>query len=345
MHRGQFLFLALLCFFSAAPVLAQEIPLSIDRPVVLRLIPEYPHPGEPVVVRAESSSLNMGTAAFTWYQNGKEITRGEGVNEIQFTAGDLGSKTSVAITVSDGEVTTNATLTFRPAIVDIVWESDAYAPPFYRGRVFPGPESAIKARAIVRFIGENGLALPESTITYNWYRNGTYVASASGRGRSSITIPAPSLSATDTITVRAEALNAQFVTEISEKIPGKDPALLLYENHPLFGVLFHRALQGSAPTFETEQSVYVVPYFANVATARDANLRYSWTVNGIPAQPDPQNPQGLTITAGEYEGPASIAIELTSITNMFLRSTGVWELIFGGTGQSTPTSGPFGIPN
>ena len=63
--------------------------------------------------------------------------------------------------------------------------------------------------------------------------------------------------------------------------PGQ-PQILFYENNPLYGILWNRALTSPFAPAQKEISVLAIPYFFGVQSATDGKLQYDWTLNGAP---------------------------------------------------------------
>jgi hypothetical protein len=184
--------------------------------------------------------------------------------------------------------------------------------------------------------------VPENSIIYSWNKGSTRIAS--GRGRSSVSFSGPAFFGNETLSVTAESLDGIYYGRASVQIAGAESTLELYENHPLFGVLYHRALVGSVSTLEREQKVTAVPYFAHITTPNDEDLVYEWTVGSLKLRPDPDHPDTLTVTSNGYSGPARIELSLTSAKNWFLKATGSWELVFSESGSFFNGDDPF-VPN
>lgn len=331
------------CIFALGAFTLAHAQISnavFERELNLTLSPEYPAPGETVRLSIQTYALDLNRSNVVWYANDKEIARGAGLTEASVVAGESGFETRILVIAEDDEgITAGASAVIRPAEIDLLWEAESYAPPFYEGRVLPGTNSPIHAQAVARFKTPNGQTIADSDIVYTWYRNDA-VAGA-GRGKSSVTLPGPALFGSDTIRVAAVSVDETVSSEASTRISSVDPFITLYENHPLFGVLYHRSLEPGATTMETEQKVTAVPYFAGIRSPRDSQLAYEWSVNETRIEPDPREPQTLTITANGYRGPAAISLSLTSASDIFLRAVGEWRLVFGSESSIFSGLNPF----
>ena len=104
---------------------------------------------------------------------------------------------------------------------------------------------------------------------------------------------------------------------------------MLYENHPLFGVLYHRALGATTFVPNNEMSFTAVPYFASAVSSGDAGLQYEWRVNQSSVAASPARGNEITVNAASSTGlMALINVSLTHVTNYFLSVAGSWSVTF-----------------
>ncbi len=296
----------------------------------LLISPEHPAPGDSVTVTAKSSSLNLTTTPVTWYVNGTSRAGDKGTS-IQVVAGALGSKTTVDAVV--GSTAAGGTAIIRPTEMDLLWESDSYVPPFFRGRALPSAGTALRLQALTRFKRDT-VTVPDSSITFTWRRNGYVIQSVSGAGKSQAVIDAPPLFGTDIISVDAETGDGQLSASASVRIPSATPVLALYEDHPLFGILYHSALGAQNAVPESEMSFAAAPYYVGASSASDPELEYAWQVNGQAIGGDPAHPGEITISATNSNGIALIELALGAVHNFFLSASGSWGVTLSTNGSS-----------
>ncbi|MBI4133750.1 hypothetical protein HY478_03985 [Candidatus Uhrbacteria bacterium] len=326
--------LVLLALTLALPAIAQ-VNFGLGSDLSLEIAPEHPAPGNIVQISAHSSLLDLTGTTLTWYENGKQIGSGAGLATVEITAGPLGSDTTVRVVAeSDGELS-QAEARIRPVEIDLLWESDSYIPPFFRGRALPSAGTNLRLEAIPYFKKSDGSSVPVGDITFTWKRNGYVEQSVSGRGKSEISLSAPALFGTDTISVEGRAKDG-LEGSASVRIPSREPVVELYEAHPLFGTLYHRALGRTTNIPETESSFAAIPYYADATSPGDASLTYEWRVNGNTIASDPERPSELTINAAGSAGVARIELALSHVTNFFLSASGVWNVLFLRDGARNP---------
>ncbi|OGG77522.1 hypothetical protein A3B35_01775 [Candidatus Kaiserbacteria bacterium RIFCSPLOWO2_01_FULL_54_24] len=310
--------------------------------LTLELSPLYPRPGETVRVTARSILVDLSSATLEWLENGKKVAGGVGVTFVDAKAGALGTETTVtAMVFEDGIEVRRESARIHPTELELLWESNSYVPPFFRGRALPSAGTTLSLEAIPRLKRGDGSSVPDTEITFTWRRNGYVVQEVSGRGASKVTLESPSLFGVDTITVEARTSDGLFESAASVRIPSVEPRLVLYEKHPLFGVMYHNAIPPRSFRPEIETSFTAVPYFAEALADNDGRLVYEWRVNGNPIANDPARPNSITINARGSSGLALIELALSHATNLFLNSFGSWTVTLdsgeGGGGFFTNT--------
>lgn len=306
---------------------AQFVLPSIEKALSITLTPAHPSPGESVRLEARSSAYDLSQSVLTWRVNGKAFASGEGATSADVVAGSLGSEINVSVeAVAPDGTKSSARAAIVPTSIDLLWESDSYVPPFYEGRALPSAGTVLRLQAAPHFRSPGGGELPASGLTYTWRRNDEVIASVSGRGKFTATIPAPALFGVDVISVEAASFDGAFSGEASARIPSTEPTLALYENHPLFGILYNRALGGETLIPDSEMTFAAIPYFAEARSPNDRALNWSWRVNGEGVAGDQRRPSELTVSAQNSNGFALLSLELMHLTNVFLQASGSWGI-------------------
>jgi hypothetical protein len=325
--------LILLC---ALPVSAQSFVTGIERELSLSMHPAYPSPGERVRISLDGYAVDLDRSMVIWYVNNREVTRGAGLRDFEMDAPEIGGTRTVrAVAEESSGLIAIGEAALRPADITLLWEADSYTHPFYQGRALPGSGSTIRAHA-VSDLRRGTTRISESDIIFSWFRDGARFAS--GRSRSSVTFPGPTLFDSDRIVVRAESLDGNIVAQTEILVRGEDPQLELYEHHPLFGTLYHRAFVGTVLNTEEEQQVAVVPFFAP-HNPRDPSLAYEWTVGGTRIAPRIETPEILTLRRSpDFNGIITVALSLSSVSDIFLKASNAWSIQFS---RETTFANPF----
>ena len=320
-----------------------QFNVGLGADVTLSLSPAHPTPGGSVKITALSTSVDLSGANLRWFKNQKEIAEGMGLSEIDIVAGPLGSETSVRVEIAENDIeVASAEARVRPTEVDLLWESDSYVPPFFRGRSLPSAGTNLRLEAAARFKKDDGSLVPGRDIVFTWRKNGYVVKSASGRGKDRVLLPSPPLFGSDTVSVEARTSDGLFEGVASARIPATEPHLSLYEDHPLFGILYHQALGATARLPEVEASFAAVPYYAEARSPNGGELIYEWRVNGHAITSDASRPNKITIDSRGSSGIARVELALTHVTNFFLGSSGSWGIILLGENVVGGAGNPFG---
>src|SRR5688572_30440249 len=125
-------FFTLLCFFlSSGLTYAQSLgDLPGSDPLIVKISPENPRPGQRVTVSIESYAIDLERSTIVWALDGIEAQRGSAMKSYMFTAGKAGSEQRVTVSVTTVNSTTlTKTVYIRPNDVEIIWQSRSYTPP------------------------------------------------------------------------------------------------------------------------------------------------------------------------------------------------------------------------
>lgn len=300
--------------------------------------PRSPAPGDLVSLTLESNRYDLAHDTITWQINGKTTLSDIGATRTSVTAGAAGSATTISASITGDDGAASVTATLVPTTVDIIWEGNSYAPPFYGGRTLPSPGGTIEVEALP-VVREHGAIVPADKLVYTWTVNGAVQSDISGRGKNTATIDAPIFSDSAIVEVDVETQDGLAGAAGSVTIPAADPFLRLYEDHPLYGVLYDHALDPTTIVDEPELSFAAVPYFADrgAATLADA---FNWKVNRASVEPATDTPDEITINGGKAGGTALINLSYSDMVNHLYAPSGAWVITFRAGGTSiNPFSG------
>jgi len=333
--RRLLLIIGLAVSLFASPAYAQFGLLGAARSITITMTPAHPGPHTAVHLTAQSSVFDLERSSLIWSTDGSVLAQGVGVTEIDVTAQDLGSKTTVSVEVTAPDVVpATATVHIIPTQVDLLFDTDAYTPPFYRGHDLPSAGTTLILQALPHFVLPGGSELRSGDLTYTWRRNGQVMGSVSGRGKSAIVVPSPVLYAHDVLSVEVESSDGSMSGEASMTIAAEDPTLVLYEDNPIFGVLYGFAFGPTAFVAKAETTLTAIPYFASARTLKDPLLDYVWRVNGVRVTTDPSVPNELTLQASDSSAVARIQLAVTHATNFFLNASRTWNITFSTKGSA-----------
>ena len=161
--------------------------------------------------------------------------------------------------------------------IDLIWQGEGYAPPFYQGRTLWSRQGAITLVAI-----PHGLGNP-ATLNYKWTRSGTVLGNLNGVGVNSLSYMDSVLSRTQVITVEIISDQEELLASASVTIAPTSPLLTIYENSPLYGFLVHKEVPGTYEFKEKEVTFTAFPLFFSAPNRDSSALSYSWRANNSPA--------------------------------------------------------------
>lgn len=182
MRYSVFILLFLSFFYTNSVLNAQSDSLSTT-PINIEVLPENPNPNEPVKITVNSFSTDINSASITWIVNGKISKTGIGEKVFILTVGDTGTNTKLDIVVKtkEGE-TVNNTLNFSPVAVDLVWQSESFVPPFYRGKAMYSHQNNVTMIAIPHIVS-GGKEINPKNLVYSWSKDDRVIESDSGYGK------------------------------------------------------------------------------------------------------------------------------------------------------------------
>lgn len=294
--------------------------------------PAYASPGSTVRFTAIAPSLPLAESTFVWRVNGASAGSGIGLTSIETKLGDAGETTDVSVSIQFDDSETSAEASVTPASLDLLWESEGYTAPFYLGRALSAAGTKLKLVAVPHFGGAD-----PQTLIYTWRRGNTVLGTLSGKGKSSIKVDSPLLFGTDTFSVEVRTASNDLSARASARITSAKPPLMLYEEHPLFGILFHKALGAAEYIPETERTFVAYPFFAPVRALNDGSLDFAWRVNSAEVEADGARPGAITINAAGSDGVAIVDLDVGHARNLFYETDSLWRINFNESGSREDT--------
>lgn len=337
--------LALLAFLLLLPAAATAVDLpGVGEPIALEVSPsQMIEAGTEVTLSIRSSLIDVDRAVIAWLLDGERVKSADNSRVFKTTMGAVGTETQVSALVQGANgLVSDASVTLRPVELELLWESDGYAPSLYRGRALPTPGTSIIAHAEARFVRANGTHILAKDIIYSWSLNGVRLGDLSGRGRSSARIPITDLYGDAIISVDAVSPDSTFHAVRTARAPRIEPRVMLYRVHPLLGVDYRNAVASDAVFDDSEVTVAALPFFSSARNPSDTRLSYSWTVGGKSVPADTAKPFLLTLSLAERTfGKTSIGVFFTSSYNALQASEREWmvSLRSGRSGAGNPFVG------
>jgi hypothetical protein len=297
----------------------------------LRLRPQYPRPNETVTAFLENYSFDLARSEISWFLDGKLQKKGLGIISFVFQNSPIGGTRQVGVSIINplGE-TVQKILTIRPAQVDLLWEAESYTPPFYKGKSLYSFQGILKVIALPSFIDEAGKRLSSKELVFNWKENDNPVAVASGVGKDTFIVnDQTGLIHISKIEVEATSLDKSLIATQSFSIAPGSPEIILYENNPLYGKLYNKALPSSMTLIGNEVKISAVPYFFSAEGKDNANISYKWSVNGQEVTAMGLNKSEIVFRPeGKGQGASFINLQVENVKSLFQIAERSMSLLF-----------------
>jgi len=326
---------------SAYAISAADLPITsqipdLEEQVEVNVEPKYPGPGEQVKITLEAYGTDLNRASISWSVDGKETLVGKGQRALMVTAGKLGeNKVVVAKILPVNGLPITKTLNINAQSVDIVWESDTYTPPFYRGKAMFTPQENVKLVAMPNLISTAGVQVSPSAVTYKWKRDYEVLGDESGYGAQTINYKGDLLMLGTNIGMEASIEGGGTAASYIDLDP-TSPEIFLYENSPIYGILWNKEISrgldfGATP----EKGVTAIPYFFGVPSRVNTTLTYSWYINGTKiAVPKTQNEMTFR-NSEDLEGLSQINVGVNNSKNLLQQSSGGTVINFKKPGKAS----------
>jgi hypothetical protein len=293
---------------------------TVQQELLVRIIPEIPRPNQNVTITIESFRADINTSTITWVVNDRVYREGIGINSINLPSGNSGSKTKVDITVRSPEgALIKKSVEIIPAEVDILWNAHSYIPPFYKGKALYPFQGDVTVTAIPH-LASGGVSLASNNLVYVWKKDGTPIDSGSGYGKNSILIKGSVLPRPITVEVEVYNLQNTMRAKAETIIAPVQPIITFYENNPLFGILYNRALSSEYVFDKQETRIHASPYYLGTSES-DRNIVFTWRINGstIPSVSSNEIAIGNT---GNSSGISNISLLVENVSKIMQRASG-----------------------
>jgi hypothetical protein len=247
--------------------------------LTLRIDPLYPRQNSTVTATIESTSVDIDAASVYWTVDGKSFKKGTGIKSIQVKTGKAGSVTKIGVTVSGTQGTFTDSVTIRPADVSLVWKTDGYIPPFYKGKALQTYGSTFTVTAIPEFFTGAGVRMNPKSLIYTWKKNGTIDSTQSGYGKDSFKSDQSSfVRGEDEISVEVSTSADDISSGKTISIVPNIPETIFYENSPLYGIMYEKALKDIYYLKDEEVVLHPVFYDLSIINA-DGNFITQWYID------------------------------------------------------------------
>lgn len=312
---GYLVTLMLIALFSPLFSFGQNIPSAGS--LSIKLIPDRPEPLQSVNVSLESYSYDLNRTRIIWSVNNIEKRNEVGLKELTVQAGKSGQKTTVKATAITPDGNLEAEISFIPAVVDLIYEPASYVPPFYKGRASNPNQGTVLVSAIPELIRSSGEKVPLNSTLFAWKKNDKVEQSASGLGKNVLTFTGTVPIRDTLIEVTASSIEGDVSAYKRINIGNGFPKIIFYENNPVYGIMFNKAIKNNVNMLSDEFRVIAIPYFFGTNSATNANLDYTWSMNGREVGGQEPKNSFTTRVDNSGSGTADIGLKISNNVDIF----------------------------
>jgi hypothetical protein len=321
-------------YFGSLATSTEDLPFTAKFPqikeqVVSEVSPEIPKPGDEVEITTELyGDIDLNATLITWRVNGEVQLKGVGKKKFTFIMGNTGELTTVDFEANPiNAPLITKTWNFAPVDVDILWQANTYTPPFYKGKALFTPEANVTFIALPNII-IGGKRVDPSDIVYNWKVNRTVDGENSGFGKNSYDY-------TGSIILKPVLIQAEVYAASNKAFKGLNgfqlshvfPQTLIYEDNPIYGILFNKALRNQHTVKSDEIQLSLVPYFFSTE-GKNESVTYKWNLNNNAlAIPDFQN-SAIFRRKDDKKGTANVSVITGNPSKILQKTVANLGLIF-----------------
>lgn len=304
---------------------------SQDQRISLSLSPSNPRPNENVSISVSSVSINLDNSKIYWYIDGVVKKEGVGEKEISVQTKNSGDTINVRVVIStpDEKVIENS-IDINPSQIDLIIEAGSYTPPFYKGKAYFVSQGKAKIIAIPDIV-VGGKKLNISELNFKWKKDHIVIAGSSGVGKNTLTIEG-GVPIKD-IYIDLEILDSSrnVLADKSTIVSPSDPKIIFYEDNPLYGRLYNKAISRNYFLGNREElKIVAEPYFFDISGTNGKDSKFKWSVNGKSVDPsEKKNELLLRQETGGTKGIASISLQVENLVRIFQYAGGGFNVEFG----------------
>lgn len=303
--------------------------------------PNEPEAGQDVQVFVESSLTDLNRAAITWYLNGKTISQGTGITSTVIQAPNAGDIATVIASIKTFEgQTIRKVINITPTTIDLIWETNGYVPPMYRGRAGYTLGNTLTITAIPHFFDSNKKMIDPANLIYTWRKGERVLQQSSGYGKNSVTVESGVID--DDVVVEVEVTNnsSSISGRAALSISSQPPKVRFYEDSDVYGLLLNKSTDIYKLT-TSDARIRAVPYYFSVPDLNQGRVKFTWSVNGVESSGLEGNTSiNITKNPGS-EGAAEIHLSASNLNHIFEQTEQRFNVLFTNNGGQSGV-GPSG---
>jgi hypothetical protein len=286
--------------------------------IEMTISPENPEPLQMVNATLQSFSYDLDRSKITWLVDGVEKKTDIGLKQFSTLAGKNGQKTTIKARVQTADGSKEAEISFIPSVVDLIYESRSYTPPFYKGRALNPKQGLVVVTAIPELLKSTGEKILVQNIIYSWKRNGEAQQSASGIAKNTFTFSGSVPVRDNSIEVTVSSLVGNITASKQINISNVEPKIVFYEDSPVYGIMFNKAIINTVKLTSDEFKVKTSPYFMSVGYTQSPDLNYKWMLNDKEIENLTEDKTAMVFRQeNSGAGTASVGLTVENISKIF----------------------------
>lgn len=326
------LFVSIFGFFGVANAQLENLFGTVpETEVNIEISPQNPGPEKIVYVSTTSYETDLNVAKFTWKINGKIQKFGVGEKTFSFTTGDINTTTvlEIVIEIRNGEII-KKTFRIKPVSIDLIWESEGFTPPFYKGKSLFSHQNKITIIAQPHIISSGGLEIGAKNLTYIWKKNGSVMEDVSGFGKNTYSFNSSLISRPLKIEVSVSTLDETRKGYSSIFLNPIEPSILFYKKDPINGIQFQKSLQNNVELLDSKEITIIgIPLFFGTKTLNDSDLFFNWSINGSSIKETQNQPVQIFRPLEGTSGTAKIDLSIENNKLILQSASNNFNLNFG----------------
>lgn len=321
MFKKNIIIIFIISIFLPIIAVAATVSQSVGGNVMFFVEPKNPGPNTQTIIKATSYAVNLSGANISWYLGDSLVREGVGADSLSFKTGNVGEVSLIRMVAESDTVRMGRAISIVPADIDIVWEADTYTPPLYRGKTLASPKSDIKIMAVPFFKTEKGTIIEKGDLNYVWKKGNSILLSGFGKNQLKTTVGV--FGSDDEFVVTVSDQSNQIVAEKTIIIPIENTDLVFYKENPTEGTEYNNTLRGLVVSSNKEIAIRAEPYyFSNPQSTNEANLIFSWNLNGKGVLPNEGTPKIITLRNESGQDLVStISLSIENIKKLFQKSS------------------------
>ncbi len=212
--------------------------------------------------------------------------------------------------------------------VDLLWQTNTYTPPFYKGKALYTTQSTVTVVAVPHIFTKNGTLLEPKDLVFTWKQDYKVMGSLSGFGVDSYSFKGAVLGKPTLIEVEISTPTEGSKAKQGLTLSARSPEAIVYENDPLYGILYNKAITSSFTLPSNEVKLTASPYFFSTDVIGKNNLQYQWDINNA-STANNTNKSIILRHGGDIAGSSNISLVISNTVDFFQKIGFNFQVNFG----------------